>query len=87
MNTGMLWFDNDTKTALNERVVRAVKYYAEKYGRVPNMCMISPTDLEKEIEIGGVMVRPWRSILPHHMWIGIETGGETEKEPQQCRLW
>ena len=73
MNTGMLWFDNDPKTALAPKIERAVDYYHEKYGRKPNLCLIHPNALESEkLKTGKVMVRPYRPVLPGHLWIGIE---------------
>jgi hypothetical protein len=73
MNAGMLWFDNDPKTALTAKIERAVDYYKHKYGRDPNLCLIHPKALEKENpETGKVTVRPYRPVLPGHLWIGIE---------------
>jgi len=66
MNAGMLWFDNDPKTALTAKIERAVDYYRHKYGRDPNLCLI------QKPETGKVVVRPYRPVLPGHLWIGIE---------------
>jgi hypothetical protein len=79
MNAGMLWFDNDPKTALDTKIERAADYYRHKYGRDPNLCLIHPSMLpsnekmqdEKPVT-GKVMVRPYRPVLPGHLWIGIE---------------
>ena len=97
MNAGMLWFDNDPKTALAAKIERAVDYYRHKYGRDPNLCLIHPSMMENPVEAGGaneqpstgktalpeehregvsgaegVTVRPYRPVLPGHLWIGIE---------------
>lgn len=81
MNAGMLWFDNDPKTALTVKIERAADYYRHKYGRDPNLCLIHPSMLDKEnpdtgkpvLSVAeGVMVRPYRPVLPGHLWIGIE---------------
>jgi hypothetical protein len=87
MNTGMLWFDNDPKTALRAKIEKAVDYYRHKYGRDPNLCLIHPSMLpidgmdEKDKPTTGklalsgaegVVVRPYRPVLPGHLWIGIE---------------
>jgi len=74
MNTGMLWLDNDPKTKLAAKVIRAMDYYTHKYGRVPNLCLVNPAALEKESsnDIGGLTVRPYRPVLPGHLWMGIE---------------
>ncbi len=50
MNAGMLWFDNDPKTALTAKIERAVDYYRHKYGRDPNLCLIHPSMLPFQME-------------------------------------
>jgi hypothetical protein len=79
MDAGMLWFDNDPKTALTAKIERAVDYYRHKYGCDPNLCLIHPSMLPSDKKIadekpitGKVMVRPYRPVLPGHLWIGIE---------------
>lgn len=81
MISGMMWFDNDPKTALSAKIDRAVEYYRKKYGRNPNLCLIHPGALEKSTEEskankenqnGKVKVRPYSPVLPGHLWIGVE---------------
>lgn len=73
MNIGMLWFDNDPKTALTSKITRAVDHYRQKYGREPNMCLIHPSMMETENPgTSLVMVRPYRPVQPGHLWIGVE---------------
>ena len=80
MNTGMLWFDNDPKTALTTKIERAAAYYQKKYGREPNLCLIHPDALngkkpkadKTKSSASGVKIRPYRPVLPGHLWIGIE---------------
>jgi hypothetical protein len=45
MNVGMLWFDNDPRTALTAKVRRAADYYRQKYGLVADMCLVHPSML------------------------------------------
>ncbi len=47
MNVGMLWFDNDPRTALTAKVARAADYYRQKYGLVPDLCLVHPSMLAK----------------------------------------
>jgi len=73
MNTGMMWFDNDPKTALIEKIERAADYYREKYGRVPDICLVNPGMMnEPELRAGKIVVKALRTVLPGHLWIGIE---------------
>ena len=78
MNVGMLWFDNDPRTALTAKVSRAADYYRQKYGLVADLCMVHPSMLGGtrphmgEVLAGKIAVRPNRAILPGHLWIGTE---------------
>jgi len=78
MNVGMLWFDNDPKTALTAKVARAADYYRRKYGRVPDLCLVHPSMLAESSsarsdgQVGKIVVRSNRFILPGHLWIGAE---------------
>ncbi len=74
MQTGMLWFDN-SQTALTVKIQKAVDYYQKKYGRTPDLCLVHPSMMEKnqrQLEIDHLTVRPYRPVLPGHIWIGIE---------------
>ena len=86
MHTGMLWFDN-SQTALNIKIQKAVEYYHKKYGRTPDLCLVHPSMLdaqernERQFETPALAsgtnankltVRPYRPVLPGHIWIGIE---------------
>jgi len=77
MNIGMLWFDNDPRTALTAKVSRASDYYRQKYGLAPDLCLVHPSMLGEHPDLvegyaGKVAVRPNRAILPGHLWIGTE---------------
>ena len=78
MNVGMLWFDNDPRTALAAKVAKAADYYHQKYGLLANICLVHPSMLTmaeprmEDIQSGKVAVKPNRSILPGHLWIGTE---------------
>ena len=74
MHTGMLWFDN-SQTALTIKVQKAVDYYTKKYGRNPDLVLVHPSMLEtnqRQLEVNKVTVRPYRPVLPGHIWVGIE---------------
>lgn len=84
MNVGMLWFDNDPKTDLMTKIEHAAEYYQKKYGKRPNLCFIHPSMAPAQSQIdesqgeavvifksGEVEVRLTRSVLPNHLWIGV----------------
>jgi hypothetical protein len=72
MNVGMLWLDDDRNRSLEEKVSRAVEYYQEKYGRMPEMCLVNQGMLSGEKLVGKVNVQPIGNILPHHFWLGMK---------------
>jgi len=73
MNIGMLWFDNDPKTALDDKILRAATYYQNKYGQAPNVCFVHPSMLPETSKknAGNVEVRKSRSVLVNHFWLGV----------------
>ena len=72
MHTGMLWFD-DSKITLNMKIQNAMEYYRKKYGRVPDLCLVHPNMLiDTKLEEEQITVRPYRPVLPGHIWIGVE---------------
>lgn len=70
MNIGMLWFDN-SKKPLSEKIEGAKDFYFKKYGRTPTKFFVS---LKAEIDPGcnGLNVEKSRSVLPNHIWVGME---------------
>jgi hypothetical protein len=76
MKTGLLWFDDDPRKQLEEKVGRAVTHYQRKYGRSPTLCFVHPSALDGNGQrgvkkAGGVEIRAGRSVLPNHFWLGV----------------
>jgi hypothetical protein len=75
MHTGLLWFDNDANTTLSVKIQKAMDYYNKKFGRVPDLCLVHPSMMEngkRQMELGKLTIRPYRTVLPGHLWIGVE---------------
>ena len=75
MHTGMLWFDNDPRTTLSVKIQKAMDYYAKKFGRIPDLCLVHPSMLEsgqKQLVLKKLTIRPYRPVMPGHLWIGVE---------------
>lgn len=73
MITGMMWFDNDPKTALTEKIKHAAEYYRAKYGQTPDVCLVNPGMLpEPDVQAGKIQVRAMKTVLPGHLWIGVD---------------
>jgi len=72
MDIGMLWYDDDTKRPLGEKVARAVDYYKTKYGSVPTVCFVNPAALQGAPDsAAGVQIRSARNVMVDHFWLGI----------------
>ncbi|MDL1910317.1 hypothetical protein FBQ81_06430 [Chloroflexi bacterium CFX6] len=72
MHTGMLWFDN-SQISLDIKIQKAMEYYRKKYGRIPDLCLVHPSMLkDARLEGQKITVRPYRPVLPGHIWIGVE---------------
>ncbi len=78
MHTGLMWFDNDPRTTLAAKVQKATDYYKQKFGRLPDLCLVHPSMLgdsrQETLEERGrqIAIRSYRPVLPGHLWIGIE---------------
>jgi len=72
MNTGLLWFDNDPKKSIADKVTAAATYYQHKYGLLPNLAFLNPKTCPNPQPVGLIQLRTIRSILPNHIWIGQE---------------
>lgn len=72
MHTGMLWYDNSS-TALEIKIQKAMEYYQRKFGRRPDLCLVHPSMLQDQTPNDGkITVRAYRPVLPGHLWIGVE---------------
>jgi hypothetical protein len=78
MKVGLLWYDDDPKCDLSDKVSKAAKRYAQKFGMSPNVCYVHPSAMDacpggREVE--GVHVDPLVSVLRNHFWLGQEDTG------------
>lgn len=79
MNIGMLWLDDDKRRTFEEKVKRAADYYSEKYGSLPELCLVNSAMLagdkastEENKKVGRIEVQPTQTVLPHHFWLGMK---------------
>ena len=79
MDIGMLWYDDDNKRPLGEKVARAVEHYKTKYGAVPTVCYVNPATLKEggPETSAGVQIRKARNVLADHFWIGVGDAANT----------
>lgn len=73
VNLGWLWFDNDPKTSLEEKVGQASARFRQKFGCPPRMCYVSQKALaESQPAPGSVQVRAASNVLPGHFLFVVE---------------
>ncbi len=82
MKSGLLWYDNDPRRALEDKIGRAAQRYHEKYGHWPNTCYVHPQAIDgrsdQELRIAcpveenreTIQVVSASNILLHHFWLG-----------------
>ncbi|MGQ9584577.1 MAG: hypothetical protein ACUVXG_04190 [Anaerolineae bacterium] len=74
LQVGWMWFDDDSRTSLEEKVEKAAGRFRQKFGRTPNTCCVNPRLLphgQEEVWCGRVRVIPLPNVLPHHFWLGV----------------
>lgn len=72
MNVGMLWFDNDPRKPLADKVAAAAEYYQKRYGHSADLCLVHPTMFQETPPAGKITIRSNRAILPGHLWMGVD---------------
>jgi hypothetical protein len=86
MDIGMLWYDDDSRRTLNDKVARAVEHYRTKYGAQPTVCFVNPTLLkEKDAPdlAAGLLLRASRQVMLNHFWIGVGEGEGVEAKAKK----
>jgi hypothetical protein len=72
MKVGWMWFDNNPRRSIEEKIQRAVQSYRTKFGRFPNTCYVNQRSITGDgFRCGKVKVVPAPNILPHHFWLGV----------------
>jgi len=74
MKQGLLWFDNDPRRSLEEKITQAAERYTQKFGQQPNTCYVNPQMVlgkGKRKVVKKVRVVTAQNILLYHFWLGI----------------
>ena len=72
MKTGLLWFDNDPKRPLEEKIQEAAQRYQAKFGAQPNTCYVNSESVAEESKhVGQLQVLGAPFVLPDHFYIGV----------------
>jgi hypothetical protein len=80
----MLWYDDDPKRSMEEKLARAVEYMRRKYGQTPELCFVHPsaiTGLQGEqpaVTVDGMKIKlvPQRRVLRNHFSLVMPDTGD-----------
>ena len=91
MDIGLLWFDNDPKVSIEEKIRRAAGHYRKKYGQPANLVFANSATLaeesslsppfEVELDDSALKVVAAGHVLPHHFWIGVAAATKDRSHP------
>jgi hypothetical protein len=73
MKEGLLWFDNDPRRNLADKIRQAATRYQVRFGRRPTVCYLNVADLNGQAdEVKGIRLQAVSNVLRHHFWIGVD---------------
>src|SRR3972149_3474074 len=89
----MLWYDDDLKRSLEEKLARAIEHMRSKYGQVPELCFVHPSATsglpgeQPIVTVDGMKIKlvPQRRVLPSHFSLVIPDMGYPSTPPSQIR--
>ena len=71
MRIGLLWYDDDPRRGLDEKVRQAATRYRQKFGVAPDVCYVNDKSIDQaEVRVGDLRVVRAATVLPNHFWIG-----------------
>jgi hypothetical protein len=71
----MMWRieENQLQDPPFANLIRAIQYYNEKYGAVPNRCEVSTKWSKEIVAPEGMMLTRARSVQPDHIMLALDT--------------
>jgi hypothetical protein len=73
MQEGLLWFDNDPKRKLADKVKRAATRYRRRLRSKPTVCYLNSEEFDDKLaQVDGINLKSAPNIRPHYFWIGVE---------------
>lgn len=68
----LIWYDNDRKRKLAEKVAQAAERYTERFGTSPQVVLLNPAQAGEMAEVAGLPVRATPLVAPHSLYIGAD---------------
>ena len=71
MTTGMIWFDNDLQTNIEEKIKLAIRYYHRKFGSQSTVCALNPK-LQEILQqpVADIEVNYNSDLSTDYIWLG-----------------
>lgn len=69
---GWLWFDNDSKTSVEDKVAAAAIRYRQKFGRAPALCYVNERELGEGGAVAGLKLAAAPNVRPGHFLFVVE---------------
>jgi hypothetical protein len=70
---GWLWFDNDPKTSMEEKLAVASQRYRRKFGAAPKTCYVSHDALSPaSVVVDQLRIRSAANVLPGHFLFVVD---------------
>lgn len=73
----LIWYDNDRKRKLAEKVAQAAERYTERFGVAPEIVLLNPTQAGEIAAVAGIPVRATPLVAPNFLYIGTEDAPDT----------
>jgi len=54
MKTGLLWYDDNPDTTLEDKIRKAATRYRQKFGQTPNVCYVRTGTVETVDRVAGL---------------------------------
>ena len=89
----MLWYDDDPKRSLEEKLARAIEHMRSKYGQIPKLCFVHPSAIsglqgkQPVVTVDGMKIKlvPQRRVLRNHFSLVIPDMGDHSNQPSEIR--
>lgn len=73
---GWLWFDNDPKTSLEEKIAQAAGRFQQKFGQAPRLCYVNARVLTGlQITCGRTRVLSATNVQPGNFLFVVDASG------------
>lgn len=69
---GWLWFDDDPRTTVQEKVSTAAARFQQKFGRAPALCYVNERDLAQGLGTAGLELAAASNVRPGHFLFVVE---------------